>query len=606
MSTIDRISLAGFRGTEKRVDIEIAPYTVFAGKNASGKSTVLHALRAAMFGAVPENCINTSSKVAGAAVHFDDGTEITTQIDDKKVTHRLNGKVLTKKDCAEVRGKAMKLSPDIAEILFRDGQYCLDLKPEEFSKLIGNVLPKGATVDDLLAGLKVSPEEEKLFRANYSGTDVDFSVIAALYKVFSGMFTELNKKIEAGEKTSEVLYSSVSKIPVEHLKKRQDQLIAALKECQDYENALRQYEVDRERYEKRSAEIKELRGKLASKPEAVTANDIDAAIRRVNKINEQLTEEAKLIAVLTENVATSQEILGRLSSSVCPVSREIVCTTDKNSARPGLEKTISDNQKMLESRQHRQEVLKASLEASERQVQELRAKEKEGLEFVRLEERLRQLTEAKVEIPTKPEAKTGNEEELRAELKKVSEEISNAGRAEEARKLREDIKLVRAERDVVESLRKRLAPKGEAYNYILEKVCGLLNKQMNTTAADLSCGSEYEFRITETGMTLYGKKTGAPEMIPVKDMSTGERFLSHLILTTLINKIVGLNFVILDNIDCLDADNLARILNLITSSEYASRFANVILSGVNHTDTMEEISKYASARTDFKVIDLAA
>lgn len=607
MNAITRLSMKGFRGAKDLVDYDLAPVTIVEGSNASGKSTILHGIRAAMFGTVPENCINTAATTAAAQVSFEDGTEIKTVITDKKATHYLNGKSLTKKDVAETRGKVMNLSPEIAEILFRDGQYCLDLKPEEFSKLIGNLLPKGATVDDLITGLKLSPEEEKLFRENYSGKEVDFSDIAGLFKVLSGKLTELNKKIDGAEKTSELLSATVSPYPVDVLKKRQDRLIESLKEFQNDAEAMKKYEAEVSRYEKRCSEIKELRSKLSSKPEEIPAGAIDDALRRVSRINEQLTEEAKLIAVLSETVSTNQKILDDLSSSVCPISREIVCTTDKTSAKAGLEKIISDNKSMLDIRQQRREILKNSLAASEKQVQEYRTTEKALLEYVALEERLRQLSAEKIEIPTKPEPKAvGSEEELRAELKKISDEISNAGRAEEAEKLKESVKGLRAERDIVESLRKRLAPKGDAYNFILDKVCGLLNKQMNAIAADLSCETEYEFRLTETGMTLYGKKIGETEMIPVKDMSTGERFIAHLVLTSLINQIVGLNFVILDNIDCLDACNLERVLKLITSAGYTSRFSNVILSGVNHTDTVDVVTKYASARSDFKVINLVA
>ncbi len=606
MSSIVHLTMQGFRGAKGPVDYDLSKNTVLVGNNASGKSTVLHAVRSAMLGTVPESCINTGMTDAVALVKLDDGTEIKTVASEKTTAHYLNGKKFAKKDVSESRGKVLHLSPEIAEILFRDGQYALDLEPEKFSKLIGSVLPKGATLDDLITGLKITPEEEKVLRGICAEKEIDFAVIAALFKTLSGQFTELNRDIDATNTKAEVMLGSSSGRPVELLKKRQNEIISSLKEIQDYEKAQKDYEEAKARFEKRLSEIKALKETLSAKPAAVPEGEIEVAYQSISQLNGKITEETKLIATMEQTVETCQKTLDALRSSVCPFSKELVCTTDKSSAIAMQEKVIRDNTSMINMRREKLTVLRTQLEQSEKRVQELRARERELMKFAQDEERLRQLCAERLEPPMPPEAKTvGSEEILREDLRKISDEISSASRVEEAAKLKERAKALESERAVVERLRKRLAPKGEAYNYILDRVCGLLNKQMNTIATELSSGREYEFRLSETGMTLYGKKIGDPGMIPVKDMSTGERFIAHLLLNTLINSICGLPFIVLDNIDCLDAGNLEKVLTLITSPAYESKFANVILSGVNHTDTMTVINKFASARTDFKVLELA-
>lgn len=602
---IKEMTLLGYKGQSSRVDYTLDKYTFVMGANAAGKSTFIDGLRTAMLGIVPENAVHAGSKDAVSLVKMDDGTEIkTVASDDAATVHYLNGKKFTKKDVAAKRSGYLNLPPEIAEIFYREGQYCLDLKPEEFSKLIGSILP-AMTTADLTQALNLTPEEEALFKSIYSGTNVDFEDIAKIYKDLSEKLRVLNRDIASAEQTATILCKGNTGRPLDLLKKKREGLLTQLKTFRDAEELQREYEAKNAAYVKHMTEIKELQAKLANKPESVAPGEIENAIATLNRVNQKLKEEAELFAVLKTNIETSRKILDELASSVCPISQKLVCTTDKSSVRADLEKTIADNQRMIDI--HKGRVLSAESvrKATEEQITSLREKERRQQEYLRLEETLAVLKANMPPVPCMPTAAATDSSAISKELDQLNEEIANAGNAEQSRRLMDSIKVKKTEQAVVEKLRKMLAPKGEAYNIILDRVCGSLNQEMNATAMDLGSQREYEFRV-EDGMTLYGKKAGAQNMIPVRNMSTGERFLAHMTLTALINKIVGLNFVILDNLDCLDQENLQHVLDFVTSPAYEKRFENVVLAGVNHIDTLNAVNKIKAARNDVQVINLVA
>ena len=603
---IKSMTLYGYKGQGPTpVDYSLNKYTFVLGANAAGKSTFINGLRTAVLGYVPENAVHAGSKDAVSLVRMDDGTEIKTVASaDAATVHYLNGKKCTKKDVATKRSGYLKLSPEIAEIFYREGQYCLDLKPEEFSKLIGSILP-AMTTADMIRALGLTPEEETLFNSIYSESNVDFDDIAKVYKDLSERLRVLNRDIASAEQTASILCKGHTGRPLDLLKKKREGLLAQLKSFRDAEELQREYEAKNAAYVKHMTEIKELQEKLANKPASVTPGEIEQSIELLNRVNQKIKEESELIAVLKKNIETSQKILDELASSVCPISQKLVCTTDKSSVRADLEKTISDNTKMVEIHMGKLASAESVRKSTEEQIRELREKERKQQEYLRLEEHLKVLKANTPPIPSMPAAAATDSSAISKELDQLNEEIANAGNAEQSRQIMDAIKIKKSEQAVVENLRKMLAPKGEAYNIILDRVCGSLNKEMNATSNDLGNQREYEFRV-ENGMTLYGKKIGTQNMIPVRNMSTGERFLAHMTLTALINKIVGLNFVILDNLDCLDQENLERVLEFVTSAGYEKRFENVVLAGVNHEDTLTEINKLASARNDVQVINLVA
>ena len=70
----------------------------------------------------------------------------------------------------------------------------------------------------------------------------------------------------------------------------------------------------------------------------------------------------------------------------------------------------------------------------------------------------------------------------------------------------------------------------------------------------------------------------------IRHMSDGEKFIAQLLLLSVINEASGFGYIVIDNFDALDANNLEKVLNLITDPAFLSRYSNVLLAGVAHRD----------------------
>ena len=75
-------------------------------------------------------------------------------------------------------------------------------------------------------------------------------------------------------------------------------------------------------------------------------------------------------------------------------------------------------------------------------------------------------------------------------------------------------------------------------------------------------------------------------------MSDGEKFIAQLLLLSVINEASGFGYIVIDNFDALDANNLEKVLNLITDPAFLSRYSNVLLAGVAHTETCSLIAAH--------------
>lgn len=601
---INSLRIRGLKGQAADATFKFKKYTFITGDNASGKSSLLTGVRSAMLGIVPESAIHCGSSDMVAQVELSDGTQLrTVAFTDKPTKHFLNGKAESKKSVNEARKRIFKMDPDIADILTRDGQYCLELKPEEFSKLIGEFISKVNT-DKVIHSLAISPEAEAAFGKMYSDPQISFDTIDVLYKKLSEKFRDLNKAIAADEQSAAFLKGTSSGASEETLRKQREFLQGKLDALKSDDAKAKESKKICEERQKKLWEIDALLKALAVRPDTVPDGALQKAYEFQNNAHALLSEEKMNAACFEHNIETSQKILDQLESSVCPISNKLVCTTDKTSIRTDLEGSIEENKKMLAVHKNKIESLEISIRQASEAIAKYRKLEEEQRIYVATEEKMKLLKSSLPPLLPAPRPVDPLDiAALESQIEALNKDIANAANVEKAAKLLAGVAEQQKERYIITELREVFAPKGKAYNVILKAVCGALNSNINKTAKSLGIDREYEFRV-DIGMTLFGKRTGEPEMFPVKNSSTGERFIAHLLILTMISEMNGLPFIIIDNLDCLDITNVQKILRLVMSPEYETRFENVILAGVNHKDFCDVITALATSRTDVEVISL--
>lgn len=601
---IKSLKIRGLKGQKEEQNFDLKKYTFLTGDNASGKSTVLTGIRSAMLGIVPENSIHCESEDMVAQVVLSDGTQLrTVAFTDRPTKHFLNGKAETKKTVNEARQRICKMDPDTADILTRDGQYALDLKPEDFSHLIGEFITKVDT-EKVLSALALSPEAEAEFRKMYADPKISFENIEGLYKKLSESLRDLNKSIAADEQSAAFLKGAGSSASEDDLRKQRDYLQGKLDALKAEGVQIKKLESIAEERKQKLEEIEKITEALKVRPETVPEGVLQRAYNFQNNAHALLSEEKMNEAVFARNIETSQNILDQLESSICPISKKLVCTTDKTSIRADLEASIEENKKMLAIHKTKIESLEVSIKEAAEAIAKYRKLEEDQRAYVALEEKLKLLKSTLP--PLLPAPRPVNPLDIAAlenQIDILNKDIANAENVKKAASLLAGVEEKNKKRETVQTLREAFAPKGAAYNVILKAVCGTLNNAVNKTAKELGVDREYEFHV-DNGMTMFGKKIGQPKMIPVKHSSMGERFIAHLLVLTMVNELNGAPFIIIDNLDCLDATNVQKVLHLVMSPAYESRFENIIFAGVNHKDFCEMVNSIAVTRTDVEVINL--
>lgn len=601
---VKEINIMGVKGISQRKDYNLSPVTAILGKNGTSKSSIIDAFRAAMFGYIKENILAKGCQDAAAQVTFDDGTIFKTVLSDKGTKHFVSGKAQTKKTASEWREKYTKIPVEVAEILSRPGQYALDMKPEEFSSLFGSSIQSKFSADTLITKTGLTAEEADYFRKLVTQQDIGFKELEDLYKTLSEKKRRLGSDIKDAKAQSSILISKTVGTPIPVLENKKATILEKMKNAQDQEAAMKKYQDELAAFLAAREKIEQLKVELQNKPADVPEGLLTKLIDQLKKAQEDSAATRELIAVLNGNVKTTRKILRDLDSNVCPISNMLVCTTNKKGVKNELELQLNQNENQLRIAEERLKSLDEDAGTISAQITDVRNKEVLAKAYAAKEQELNLLRQT---LPSRPVPPANNSTEsfdvLKAELENVTSAIQSEEAAERGRKIMEAVKDQQAELEIVERLRDVSAPKGKMYQVIMNAMTNDLTSVLNVLSTDLGAGLEYEFKFLDaSGMTLYGKKTGMPEMIPVSDMSTGERFMSHLLLATLMNMIAGSNFIILDNIDCLDKENMNRVMKMVTSPKYMANFANIILSGVDHTDTVEAIQDFAANCNDVTVI----
>ena len=597
MSKVVNLTISGVKGIETRKDFTMSYATAFLGGNGTCKSSVIEAFRSAMFGTVSENMKNTSAMDAVALVNFENGDTVKTVVNEKGAKHSINGKAFTKKAVTEYRESIAEVPVEVAEILSQAGQYALDLTPDKFSLLFGGAVKSTIDVDPLLSRLALSQEEKAYFKTVYSDTDIGFDGLEKTFKILSEKMKELKHAISDAQSRADALSAGSPGVPLQMLNSRKEAILKNMNSAKSAIEAQKTYDRKMGEYMAACEKIEKLKVELQNKPAPVQEREIEMLESRKDRALKELSECDNLISVLELNVKQHKKSLDVLdpNKKICPLSGKIICTVDKTPARADVESAIRVNEEQLTIQRRKRDEIHGILESTVERLAQLRTQEAAAKAYAEKETELRVLLANMPERPVAVVATTGTDfDVLKAELEKVTAEIQAETNAETGRKLLETVKDKQEELALVLRLRTLTAPKGEAYNFILGILTSSLNTKLNEAAIDLGVDIEYEFRIDD-GMTMYGRKKNVPnsEMIPVKFMSTGERFMTNLLLITLMNEITGNKFVVMDNIDCLDEGNLRRVMNLVVSPKYSAKFANVLISGVDHADTVKVVDEYA-------------
>ena len=588
------LTVSGFKGIPSQYTYPLTPVTCVIGNNGTGKSSLLEAFKAALTGNVPDAALNVDSADGLAEITFDNGTSLAVSLKDKTTSHLSCGKKITRKSAIDVREKILNTPVEVVEILLGSKQGAFDIKPDEFSKLVSGIIKAKKETAKLYDRMGLSQDEISLLNDLYKDPEIDFTGIESLYKAISERLTQANRDANSIRSQISLLCSTPPARPLQVLDGVRKTLLQEYAEAKEAESRKTAYEQACSRRKAYLEDLQKLKTEVdAKRADPPAPGELENRQNMLEGLMSKASSEKSDIAAFDKNIESFRKILAELESNVCPISKTLVCTTDKSGIRGEIETKISENSTMAD--QHRQmlKVVEGQISSLKAAIAALREKENAYRAFVRLEEQYKAKAAGCPEIPQHPAAAPSvSIADCEAKLNDLNKEIGDAESYNKGLQLKASAKTKLDEAVLLSALKPKFAPKGEAYNLILTAMSGQLTDMINNTAYDMGLDYQYEFRFDD-GLQLYGRRSFMSGFINVRNMSDGEKFIAQLLLLTIINETSGFGYIVIDNFDALDSRSLEKVLDLITEPSFLIRYSNILLAGVSHSDTRDLLANYS-------------
>ena len=579
---INNIEIRNWKGIE---DISLKPEKINAilGSNGSGKSSLIEAVKCLVSGDTPANHMKAGASTTSIIGDIKDvGTIERTWRAGKPATTRLNGKATTQKSIAQTlealcglsaKTTAMMSSTDILESMFGD----------ELIQYLLSFLKSDMDIEKLISIAGVIPEEcEEEIRMFFPAAPAVISLeeIADAHTYFkeARSTATAQQKIESAKAaySGEPPKHSLKDVEM-RLKEIATQRATVVARHKEYTNA-RKTKDDRDR------QIADMEKRIAAIT-AVRPNPAD-----LKNIKALMDEKQKYISELTASITSMQttkktllSVLNDLEAPVCPISKKLICTTDKSPLRDELSAEIDRLSAEISAFSDKKNIAANELRDLTNQSTALNKAASDYAVKINLEEALNKLRSIIVVVPAAPsteelEALDFEAAALETEKKRVLLYEASQKAARNAERLEKAI-------SIYKKLVELFAPTGVIRQKTLMHSIAPLETYCNDRMAKIL--PKYAIVFNGDGKMGFTFRTADGEDVPYKNLSNGERIRILYILMDMLNALNGFHIMILDNLDGLDKTSLTEMCKLIKES--SDDYDHIFLSSVNTVEFEEAI-----------------
>ena len=583
---IDSISIKNFRGISK-FKMPLTKLNVIVGENGSGKTSILESVRAGVTGKLPADTIKTGTSDGTISIAIDKLGEITRAWDREKSKTLFNGKATTQKSVNETIKEVFGISEDTLNIA-TSTEVMLGMSSGDFSKYL---LQEGfmsiqTDVDQLVAMCKLSREAEKEIM-NYmpeAPEPITPSDIDEAHKYYFGLRAAMKK--EYAEESAKAKYEgSIPARTVEEIAREQSTVsenIGKLKATQEnYDKLKKSFDVNQKALIDARAQVEAIICERPNDRYAETQN------KKLQDVQKQIADTIATGTVLKNNIEAFRKILTGLSTSSCPVSEKLTCTTDKTAVSGEIEANIAESEKT------RTELLAThtKLTEDEKDIKALLQKITENNALYQKKTLLMQqidaLEKADQKEPVLPD--TTQLTALQNKMKTLSEELASAQKYNESQKAQERAKKAKARENMYDELTKVLAPKSGIRKLMIESSAKPLQEHMNDCLTNLMPDRHVVVDASDGFTVMVGDSTG--ELIEFGSISASEQIRIALVMFDMLNALSGLRILIIDNLDTFDSANIGIVFDYIQQKETLDKYDTIFLAGVSNGELMQALRR---------------
>lgn len=592
---IAKIIIKRFRGIE---DTTITPQNinVLLGHCGSGKTSTLKAIKWALTGNVSVEDIMAGEENAGVVLEFDDGTFISRTRTLEKGAVLVNGKDTTQKAANEFLEQKFNCSIDTLNAMC-GSEFFETLSQKDLTAFILSILPIQVSLDKLVEfseeqiGRKMDDKESSFIKETIKNTNqlitvdgVEVATLSCIETAYKQVFEDRKVKKQQVKMLEAKASFDESRLPKEtkdDLNKAMGEINLLEAKARDYSKSLVAYEKSLKDKEEAETKLNTLKAQLKEFENLVKPEESikTTALSERGQFEGAIRQADSIIATNKANIDLFNKTLTNLDKPICPISEKLICSTDKSGLKEELSGLVAANQKAIEDATSfkarcTEQVQKRDAIIDKYNNDVLLWTKKETIE--------KQIADFIIpKVLDKPEEYKS--EDCEGKKKEISEKLGIIAEFEVSESFKAQYDKAKAEVELLEFACKVFEVKG-VRSKLLEKALSPVESLINQKADTLRKG----FKIALTGSSGLNIKVSpkGTEFVPMDKVSSGEFIFVAYLLMSVVNKVTGVNTLIIDNIDKLDNEAMKSFIELISEDK---GYENIFIAGVDHDDTVSVI-----------------
>ena len=578
---IEHVRITNFK---KVTDFELNPgkVNIFLGPNGTGKSSILQALRYGLTGNSPQDPIGEGANKAAVEMIFPDIGTLTRSIISGRNEVKLNGKTTTQKSINELFFNQTGASAETAGLL-TSAETLASLSSGDLSSyfLGNNLLSVGVPFDLLNSFCNLSDEGRKELWQEFGSRTIQMSDIDRVWNEAKARRKILKQEVKEAEIRSKNKNSEI-KDSAEDVDK---QLKLVLKKQAELQTMYKSYELIMQQRQKTLAEIEEKKGQLGTLISLPQESELERYDAEIDRIEKELGNLKGILATIHETGIRLSKILKDLETSTCPISSNLICTTDKSPIRAELNDSISKARgEYIKQRSRIAELEKKHSELKgQRKILDKRIAEYRNHEL--LQKQIQYLHQNLPEEPQRPSEQEIQQvsEQVEALTQKQTMIVQNLIAAEYSDLFKEKSE----ELSICEEIIRELDPRKGIRQKVLEHSLKPLEEYFNNELKRLLPG--YQVKLDCSNGFFIRISNGKREFDAAKSASSGEQSRIWFVLMDLINALSPYRILIYDNTDSMDAPSLSRLLDMLASEDVQNRYDHIFISMIDYDEVVGKL-----------------
>lgn len=594
------ITIEGFQGIKEEKRIELDKITALCAPNGTGKSSFINSLIFGLTGNKPDGTlVNNSADYAKVSLNFNN-SHIFSRIEGSGSNFSnkflIDNKSITKKQLEDYLSLELNTDISVAKVV-ASSDVLNSLTNQEFGSLLMKYLPEELDIEMVLKYFQNSSSIEKdIVRELLPDGGFPLAELDNLYKQLYDRRKILKKEIA---KYESIINDFESKVKPEGFNGDLSNIDEKINSLQSQKDLVLKYNDELAKYQNYLNSVKNYKVQYANIEREIQENNANAINHTEESLRiledsvksnfDTLNNLSRLIAQSQSDIELYEKGLKSLDQPICPLSKNLVCTTDKTPVRDDIIENL-ENSKQIHAQTYDNYV----------QLKERAEKMNEELKVCLNEKRLydkNQMLENQLEMlkNNKP-VEVKEPVKIDKDINEINREINILNNFKVYSKNLEQINIYKERlteyNDKLvsyEYLVESFSPKGSVRKAIMEYYMDAFSEPCNEKAKELFDNMNIKF-VADKGVDVLVDVDGSGFYLPYKSLSKGERARVTFLIMDMLSSLSGMNIIIMDELSVLDPETFENLINVIVNNQ--DEYDLCVIACVNHEDNVKVLEKF--------------